>query len=241
MIKFVFFLSVFMQLTAAFAREKSVFIVIVTDPLGDPVPNANIRLEGQKGVTDSLGACRFSKVKLKKKYDISIEGDRSKYLEWKNSVQLSGSTRRTFVLEWNAVYFGNLIFQLRSQTIEERKVVFENTDFSKYALCSDTTGDHYFMEAAFPGGQRMMQYFISSYIEYPEASLDMEEQGKVYLSFVVEGDGSLSTIMIEKGVSQALDREAKRLIKSMPSWSPAYCNGEPVRIKVRLPLVFTLE
>lgn len=97
------------------------------------------------------------------------------------------------------------------------------------------------VEAGFPGGAAELQRWINSNVKYPETSIDMEEQGKVYLSFVVETDGSISGIDVEKGVSKDLDREAKRVVRSMPNWIPGEAGGKKVRTRCRLPIVFTLE
>lgn len=97
------------------------------------------------------------------------------------------------------------------------------------------------VEAGFPGGPAELQRWINSNVKYPETSIDMEEQGKVYLSFVVEADGSISNIDVEKGVTRDLDREAKRVVRSMPNWIPGEAGGKKVRTRCRLPIVFTLQ
>lgn len=97
------------------------------------------------------------------------------------------------------------------------------------------------VEAAFPGGAVALNSFIVNNIEYPEISIDMEEQGRVYLSFVVETDGSISNVQVERGVSKDLDREAKRIVRSMPKWEAGEVGGKKVRTKCSLPIVFTLR
>jgi protein TonB len=97
------------------------------------------------------------------------------------------------------------------------------------------------VEAAFPGGQTELSRFIVNNIQYPEISIDMEEQGRVYLSFVVEKDGSISQVKVERGVSKDLDREAKRILRSMPKWEAGEVAGKKVRTKCSLPIVFTLR
>lgn len=97
------------------------------------------------------------------------------------------------------------------------------------------------VEASFPGGQAELQRFIVNNIQYPETSIDMEEQGRVYLSFVVDADGTISSIKVDKGVSPDLDREAKRVVRSMPKWNPGEAGGKKVPTRCRLPIVFTLH
>lgn len=76
-------------------------------------------------------------------------------------------------------------------------------------------------EAEFIGGYEEMMNYIISRIEYPEDAIEMDIQGKVLISFVVEKDGSISNVFVEKGVYKSLDREAKRVVRSFPKWKPA--------------------
>lgn len=96
-------------------------------------------------------------------------------------------------------------------------------------------------EAAFPGGAAALQRWISENVQYPQTSIEMNEQGKVYLSFVVETDGSISNISIERGVSSDLDKEAKRVVRKMPKWEAGEAKGKKARTRCRLPINFTLN
>ncbi len=86
-----------------------------------------------------------------------------------------------------------------------------------------------------------MQRWIAQNVQYPQTSIEMNEQGRVYLSFVVEEDGSISNIAVERSVSPDLDREAKRLLRQMPQWIPGEAKGHKVRTRCRLPINFTLN
>lgn len=97
------------------------------------------------------------------------------------------------------------------------------------------------IEASFPGGAAAMQKWIGENVQYPQASVELNEQGRVYLSFVVEEDGSISNIQIERGVSDDLDREAKRLLRKMPHWIAGEAGGHKARTRCRLPINFTLQ
>jgi protein TonB len=66
-------------------------------------------------------------------------------------------------------------------------------------------------------------------------------QGKVYVEFVVETDGSISTIRIAKGVFESLDKEAVRLVRNMPKWIPGEVRARKVRTYARLPITFILD
>lgn len=97
------------------------------------------------------------------------------------------------------------------------------------------------VEAGFPGGVVAMKKWIADNIEYPETSIEMNEQGKVYLEFVVEKDGSISRIKIKRGVSEDIDREAKRIIRQMPKWKPGEAGGKVVRTTCSIPINFVLN
>lgn len=94
----------------------------------------------------------------------------------------------------------------------------------------------------YPGGMGAMQKFIQENVEYPEEAREKGYQGRVYVTFIVEPDGSVSNIdVLSGGVHKSLNKEAMRLVRSMPKWSPGELNGKPVRSRCRLPITFTLE
>lgn len=95
--------------------------------------------------------------------------------------------------------------------------------------------------AEFPGGQAALAKWLSSHIRYPEAAQVNEVQGRVIVRFVVERDGSVGQATIMKGVDKDLDREALRVVKSMPKWQPGKNNGQAVRSYFTLPVTFKLQ
>lgn len=97
------------------------------------------------------------------------------------------------------------------------------------------------VDAQFPGGAAEMQRWINNNVQYPQTSIEMNEQGRVYLSFVVEPDGSITNVKVERGVSPDLDKEAKRVVRRMPKWTPGEAGGKKIRARCRLPIIFTLE
>ena len=96
-------------------------------------------------------------------------------------------------------------------------------------------------DAAFIGGYSAMNAFILNNLAFPQDAIDLNIQGKVYISFVVEMDGSVSNVLIERGVCASLDREAARLVRSFPAWIPGEMPKGKVRTRVRLPINFTIE
>jgi protein TonB len=97
------------------------------------------------------------------------------------------------------------------------------------------------VEATFPGGAVALQKWIAENVQYPQTAIDMNDQGRVYLSFVVEPNGSISNIAVERGVSTELDREAKRVVRAMPKWTPGEAKGKKARTRCRLPINFTIN
>lgn len=92
----------------------------------------------------------------------------------------------------------------------------------------------------FPGGTiALIQYFTKT-VKYPEEAETKGEHGRVICTFVVEADRKVSNTMIAKGVTPALDKEAERVVKSMPKWIPGKKNGQNVRVKYTLPIKFVV-
>jgi protein TonB len=96
------------------------------------------------------------------------------------------------------------------------------------------------IEPTFPGGAGAMNQWIVDNIDYPELSREMGEQGIVYLQFVVSSKGNIEKVSIRQGVSDALDAEAKRVVRKMPKWNPGEQAGKPVSVKFTLPISFRL-
>ena len=94
---------------------------------------------------------------------------------------------------------------------------------------------------SFPGGQGAMFDFMEKNIKYPKVAEDNGIQGRVILTFIVKKDGSLSQVRIVKSVDPSLDKEAIRLIKSMPIWRPGKIDGLNVNVKVLVPVDFSLH
>jgi len=93
----------------------------------------------------------------------------------------------------------------------------------------------------FPGGDAALMQFLSSHIKYPVVAEENGIQGRVVCTFVVERNGSISDVRVIKSVDPSLDKEAVRVLKSMPSWIPGKQNGSAVRVKYTVPVTFRLQ
>lgn len=92
----------------------------------------------------------------------------------------------------------------------------------------------------FPGGSSAMFDYLSKSIQYPYTAKANGIQGRVVCSFIVERDGSISNVKVFKGVDPSLDKEAQRVILSMPRWIPGKQNGKTIRVKYTIPVTFRL-
>ena len=94
---------------------------------------------------------------------------------------------------------------------------------------------------SFPGGNAGLMSYLNSNTKYPVVAQENGVQGRVIISFVVERDGSISDVKVARSVDPSLDREAQRVVKSMPRWTPGKQNGQTVRVKYTVPVVFRLQ
>ena len=92
----------------------------------------------------------------------------------------------------------------------------------------------------YPGGTTAMFDFIQKNLKYPESAKDKGLEGRVFIGFVVEKDGSLSSFQVLRGVCDEIDAEAVRVLKMMPKWKPGMNEGEPVRVQYTMPFKFQL-
>lgn len=93
----------------------------------------------------------------------------------------------------------------------------------------------------FPGGELALRKFIAGAIKYPQAAVANGIQGKVYVNFVVEKDGSIGRMKIARGVDPSLDQEALRVVGSLPKWEPGRQKGVPVAVSYTVPIAFVLQ
>jgi TonB family protein len=94
---------------------------------------------------------------------------------------------------------------------------------------------------SFPGGDEARIKFLIENIKYPEAAMKNNVQGKVYVTFIIRADGSVTDVKVLRGVGGGCDEEAMRVIKLMPKWNPGMEKGKPVDVVFNLPINFTLD
>ena len=94
---------------------------------------------------------------------------------------------------------------------------------------------------SFPGGDAELMKFLHDHMKYPAVAEENGIQGRVICTFVVERDGSITDVKVIKSVDPSLDKEAIRVLKSMPKWIPGKQNGSAVRVKYTVPVTFRLQ
>ena len=94
---------------------------------------------------------------------------------------------------------------------------------------------------SFPGGNEALMKFLQENVKYPVVAQENGVQGRVVVSFVVERDGSITDVKVVRSVDPSLDKEATRVVKSMPHWIPGKQNGAAVRVKYNVPVSFRLQ
>lgn len=104
----------------------------------------------------------------------------------------------------------------------------------KFVLGGDT-------EPSFPGGINKMYEFLQENIHYPTESMERGVEGTAYIQFIVEKNGLISQITVLRGVSREIDAESIRVVRKMPKWTPGISDGENVRVRYTLPLIFRLN
>lgn len=97
------------------------------------------------------------------------------------------------------------------------------------------------VQPSFIGGNSEMYKFLGKNLKYPSAAQRANIQGKVFLSFIVEKDGSITDIETMKGIGFGCDEEAMRVVKLMPKWIAGKQNGRNVRVKFTIPVFFRLD
>ena len=94
---------------------------------------------------------------------------------------------------------------------------------------------------SFPGGEGKLMEYVAKNIKYPQIARETGIQGRVFVGFVVEPDGSISNVKLLRGIGGGCDEEAMRVIKSLPKWKPGKQRGKPVRVSYQIPVFFKLQ
>ena len=92
----------------------------------------------------------------------------------------------------------------------------------------------------FPGGEAALYKYLAEHTKYPEAAMENQIQGTVWVQFIIDKEGNVTNVKVVRSVDPYLDKEAIRVVKSMPKWKPAKQRGKPVRVIFQVPIKFVL-
>jgi len=94
---------------------------------------------------------------------------------------------------------------------------------------------------SFPGGQEALYKYLRENIKYPEEAKSKGVQGTVFITYIVEIDGSVTNVKVLRGIGSGCDEESVRVVSAMPKWSPGKQRGVPVRVQFNLPVKYKLD
>ena len=119
----------------------------------------------------------------------------------------------------------------------------KKSSVSKVDMKPDKNGVYQIVEEMpqYTGGEAAMMEYVAKNIVYPQEARDKEISGRVFVSFIVEKDGSVNEVNVKKGIGGGCDEEAVRVIKAMPKWKPGKMKGEAVRVRYQMPINFKLQ
>ena len=132
----------------------------------------------------------------------------------------------------------NDIYSKKEQNEKESKSKEEQNESGSNKIFN---GDDVDQQPPFPGGTNALNTFIASNLKYPIAAAENGIQGRVIVKFIVEKDGSISNVEVDRSVDPSLDNEAMRVVKAMPKWIPGQINGKAVKVECSHPFVFRLQ
>ena len=168
---------------------------------------------------------------------------REDFFDYADSVKITFSSRVKPV----AVRFNDL--GLKDKYLTNYVYVFKKGDNDIYSKKEQNesesnkifNGDDVDQQPSFPGGTNALNTFIGSNLKYPVFAQEKGIQGRVVVKFIVEKDGSISNVEVDRSVSPSLDNEAMRVVKAMPKWIPGQINGKAVKVECSHPFVFRLQ
>lgn len=132
---------------------------------------------------------------------------------------------KRFLLLLSAILLTNMAF-----CQEEKKV---SVDDEVFVVVEE--------QAEFPGGLDSMYAYIVKNLKYPELAKEKGIEGRVFVSFIIEKDGSISNVKLLRGIGGGCEEAAVEMVKNMPKWKPGTQRGKPVRVQFNLPIKFELE
>ena len=179
---------------------------------------------------------RVDDVKVLKSVCESVDNEAVRVVKampnWKPGKQKGKPVRVSYCLP--------ITFKLNNSEMEEP---VKKSNVSRADMTPDKNGVYQICEEMpeFPGGEQAMFDFVANNVVYPQEARDKEIEGRVFVRFIVEKDGSVSDVKVAKGIGGGCDEEAVRVVKAMPKWKPGKQDGKPVRVNFTMPFFFKLQ
>ena len=191
------------------------------------VKQKKVELEPEKVVEKVKSSIKFTAPVIKKDEDVKPEEE----LKTQDELMSTKTAIGTFDVKGNDDANGEIL---------KAKEVIAQPEPPKHVE-EDKVFDIVEQQPLFPGGSGALMQFLHDNIKYPVVAQENGVQGRVTVQFVVEKDGSITDVHVLRGVDPSLDKEAVRVVKSMPRWTPGKQNGTTVRVNYRLPVLFRLQ
>ena len=183
------------------------------------------KVEVEKVVEKVKSSVKFTAPEIKKDEDVKPEDE----IKSQDDLQKTNTAIGTFDVKGNDETGGEVL-KAKEVVVDEKPKEEETKVF-----------DVVEQMPSFPGGQAALLEYLSKNIKYPVVAEENGIQGRVIVTVVVERDGSITDVRVVKSVDPSLDKEAQRVVRSMPHWIPGKQNGSAVRVKYTVPVTFRLQ
>ena len=209
------------------AMNQAVELSKLEQPKKAEVKQKQVKVEPEKVVEQVKSSIKFTAPVIKKDSEVKPEDE----LKTQDQIMETKTAIGSFDVKGNDDVNGEVlkakevIAQPEPPKHEEESKVFDVVE----------------QMPSFPGGQGALLEYLASHVKYPVVAQENGVQGRVVVSFVVERDGSITDVRVVRSVDPSLDREAARVVSSMPRWTPGKQNGSAVRVKYNVPVSFRLQ
>ena len=209
------------------AMNQAVELSKLEQPKKAEVKQKQVKVEPEKVVEQVKSSIKFTAPVIKKDSEVKPEDE----LKTQDQIMETKTAIGSFDVKGNDDVNGEVlkakevIAQPEPPKHEEESKVFDVVE----------------QMPSFPGGQGALLEYLASHVKYPVVAQENGVQGRVVVSFIVEKDGSITDVRVVRSVDPSLDREAQRVVSSMPRWTPGKQNGSAVRVKYNVPVMFKLQ
>lgn len=185
-----------------------------------------VKIEMEKQVVEKVkSSVKFTAPEIKKDNEVNPEDE----IKSQDDLSKTNTAIGTFDVKGND--------EAEGEVLKAKEVVVDEKPKEEETKVFDVVEQM----PSFPGGDAELMKYLNSHIKYPAVAEENGIQGRVVATFVVERDGSITDVKVIKSVDPSLDKEAVRVVKSMPKWNPGKQNGQAVRVKYNLPVTFKLQ